>query len=67
MRYKVFVATELTAFSLSLLEQSEDIEWVVSAPKTRAVLQHITDAHAIIARDDVELPQDTLNLPPPSR
>lgn len=64
MRYKVFVATELTAFSLSLLEQSEDIEWVVSAPKTRAVLQHITDAHAIIARDDVELPQDTLELAP---
>lgn len=60
--YKVFVTTDLTEFSLKLLKEAEDIELVETSPRSKFVREHIQDAHALIARDDVELTREMLSL-----
>lgn len=61
-KFLIYVTTELTEFSLQLLEEADDIELVQSSPRTKFVREHIATAHAIIARDDVELSADILSL-----
>ena len=60
--HRVYVTTDLTEFSLRLLEDANDIELVRTSPRSKFVRDKIRNAHAIIARDDVELSRDVLDL-----
>lgn len=60
--YRIYVTTDLTDFSLQLLEDADDIEIVHTSPRTKFVREHIRTANAIIARDDVELSREIIEL-----
>jgi D-3-phosphoglycerate dehydrogenase len=59
--FNILVATDLTEQSMSLLRAAEGVEVHTVAPKTAAVRAGLKTAHAIIARDDVQLDSDLLN------
>ncbi len=61
-KHRVYVTTDLTDFSLKLLQDAHDVELVQSSPRTKFVREHIRSAHAIIARDDVDLSREVICL-----
>jgi D-3-phosphoglycerate dehydrogenase / 2-oxoglutarate reductase len=61
-RFRVYVATDLTEFSLKLLQEADDVELVQTSPRTKFVRENITTAHAVIARDDVEFSREIIEL-----
>ena len=60
--YRVYVTTDLTEFSLKLLQDAPDIELIQTPPRTKFVRETIRNAHAIIARDDVDLSREIIEL-----
>ncbi len=60
--FRVYVTTDLTNFSLKLLEDAPDVEVIQTPPRTKFVRETIRDAHAIIARDDVDLSREIIEL-----
>ncbi|MEM6283044.1 MAG: phosphoglycerate dehydrogenase [Chloroflexota bacterium] len=60
--FRVYVTTDLTEFSLRLLEEATDIDLVQTAPRTKFVRENLPDVHAIIARDDVDLSREIIGL-----
>jgi D-3-phosphoglycerate dehydrogenase len=63
-KFTVYVTTDLTEFSLKLLQEAEDVELIETSPRTKFVRETLPKADAIIARDDVELSREILELAP---
>ena len=61
-KFKVYVPADLTEFSLKLLQDADDVEMIHTSPRSKFVRKHIQEAHAIIARDDVELSREIIEL-----
>lgn len=61
-RHIIYVTTDLTEFSRQLLLQAEDVELVETSPRTKFVRDNIRQAHAIIAREDLELSREIITL-----
>lgn len=64
MKYKVIVATDLTDESIALLRDADDIEMQVVTPSVPTVRDAIKAAHAIIARDDLQIDAELMKLAP---
>lgn len=62
--YKVVVATDLTEESLSLLQNNPQIKLLTVAPEIIPIREAISDAHALIAREDVLVDMDLLEKAP---
>lgn len=60
--HRVYVTTDLTEFSLKLLQDADDVELVQTSPRTKFVRDNIRSADAIIARDDVDLSREIICL-----
>jgi D-3-phosphoglycerate dehydrogenase len=60
--FVVYVTTDLTEFSMKLLDDAEDIEVIKTSPRTKFVRENLPKAHALIARDDVELSREVIEL-----
>lgn len=67
MTYNILVATHLTDESLQLLHQAEDVHAETITPSIRLVREKLKDAHAIIARDDLQLDSELINHAPELR
>jgi D-3-phosphoglycerate dehydrogenase len=61
-KFRVYVTTDLTEFSLRLLQDAADVDLIQTSPRTKFVRQNMPGAHAIIARDDVELSREIIAL-----
>lgn len=64
MTYKIVVATDLTDEALDALKAHPDVDVVVVAPRLRAVQEALADAHALIARDDVQIDAALIDAAP---
>lgn len=63
-KFTILVATDLTDESLALLETAPDVTIQSISPKTKTVRESIKTAHALIARDDVLIDTELLDLAP---
>ncbi len=61
---KIVIATDLTEEGLSVLRDYPDVEVQIVAPKPEAVREAIGDAHALIARSEIAVGRDLLDLAP---
>jgi D-3-phosphoglycerate dehydrogenase / 2-oxoglutarate reductase len=61
-KFVVYVTADLTEFSLKLLEEAEDVEIITTSPRSKFVRENLPKAHALIARDDVELNREIIEL-----
>lgn len=62
--FNILIATDLTADGLSILERAPDVHRQVVTPTLSAVRAGLRDAHALIARDDVEIDRTLLDAAP---
>lgn len=60
MTHHILVATELTPDSMALLEQEPDVRVTTIAPNLPLLREHISEADALISRDDLPLESDLL-------
>lgn len=63
-KYTILVATDLTEDSLALLRAAPDVDVNAIAPSIQAVRDGLKTAHAIIARDDVQIDAELLEHAP---
>lgn len=62
--FHILVATDLTADGLAILESAPDARVQVVTPTLAAVRAGLKDAHALIARDEVELDRALIETAP---
>lgn len=62
--YNVLVATDLTDESLTMLTSAADVAVQTVPPKTKPVREAIRDVHALIARDEVQIDAELLEVAP---
>jgi D-3-phosphoglycerate dehydrogenase len=62
--FHIIVATDLTEESLNILRESPNIRVTVATPSIQALRPLLKDAHALIARDDVQVDADLIASAP---